>query len=257
MEQTLVNLVVNSRDAMPDGGILTIETAQVELGIDYIRIHPYVEPGRYVRITVTDNGKGMDEETRNRIFEPFFTTKEMGSGLGLATVYGIVKQSGGSIEVSSEEGEGTTFRIFIPVVDLPSQPFSVPRDRTDMQRGDETILVVEDEDGVRAFASEILTELGYKVHDFGNPEEAWEFCESKDRDLDLILTDVIMPGTSGADLVERLKRTYPETPAVFMSGHTDDFIVHHGVLDEGVEFLPKPFSPQELSSRIRKLLDIS
>lgn len=257
MEQILVNLVVNSRDAMPDGGTLTIETTQVELGIDYIRFHPYVEAGRYVRISVTDNGKGMSEETKLHIFEPFFTTKEMGSGLGLATVYGIVKQSGGSIEVSSAEGAGTTFTIYIPVVDLPSEPFSILRVQPEMQKGVETILVVEDEGGVRAFATEILTELGYTVHDFGSPEEAWKFCESEDRGLDLILTDVIMPGASGADLVTRLKKTYPSVPALFISGHTDDFIVHHGVLDEGVEFLPKPFSPQELSSRVRILLDHS
>ncbi len=257
MEQILVNLVVNSRDAMPDGGTLTIETTQVELGIDYIRIHPYVEPGRYMRISVIDNGTGMSEETKQHIFEPFFTTKEMGSGLGLATVYGIVKQSGGSIEVTSKEGACTTFKIYIPVVDLPSEPFSVLRVQPEMQKGIETILVVEDEEGVRVFATEILTELGYTVHDFGSPEKAWEFCESGDRSLDLILTDVIMPGASGADLVARLKNNYPETPAIFMSGHTDDFIVHHGVLDEGVEFLPKPFSPQELSSRVRKLLDLS
>ena len=257
MEQTLVNLVVNSRDAMPDGGTLTIETTQVELGIDYVRSHPYVEPGRYMRISIIDNGTGMSEETRLHIFEPFFTTKEMGSGLGLATVYGIVKQSGGSIEVTSEEGAGTTFKIYIPVVDLPSEPFSILRDQPEMQKGIETILVVEDEGGVRAFATEILAELGYTIHDFGSPEEAWKFCESEDRGLDLILTDVIMPGASGADLVARLKKTYPSVPAIFMSGHTDDFIVHHGVLDEGVEFLPKPFSPQELSSRVRLLLDHS
>ena len=255
LEQIFMNLVVNSRDAMPKGGSLTIETTNVQLGEDYIKTHPYMTVGPYVRVSISDTGVGMDEETRRQVFEPFFTTKEQGSGLGLATVYGIVKQSGGAIEVESSRDSGTTIRIFLPVHEGSPEAFTRPEKSTNLLHGHENILLVEDEEGVRAFVAETLTELGYRVFDFGSPAEAWEFCKSEKQDLDLILTDVIMPGESGAELADRLKPLYPEVPVLFMSGYTDDFIVHHGVLDEGVEFITKPFSPQELSRKLRDILD--
>ncbi|MFC1500266.1 PAS domain S-box protein [Candidatus Zixiibacteriota bacterium] len=257
LEQIFMNLVVNARDAMPEGGRLTITTENVQLGEDYTRTHPYMMVGPYVRVSITDTGVGMDEETRQQVFEPFFTTKEQGSGLGLATVYGIVKQSGGAIEVESSREAGTTIKIYLPVHTGPVEPFIKPEHSSELIPGHENVLLVEDEEGVRAFAAETLTELGYQVFDFGSPAEAWEYCEGGMRNLDLILTDVIMPGESGAELADRLKPLYPEVPVLFMSGHTDDFIVHHGVLDEGVQFIPKPFSPQELSRVLRNILDDS
>ncbi len=257
LEQIFMNLVVNARDAMPEGGTLTIETANVQLGEDYIRLHPYINAGPYVRISISDSGIGMDEEILQQVFEPFFTTKEQGSGLGLSTVYGIVKQSGGTIEIESDRDSGTVITIYLPVEDGAAEVSSRSEQRSDLIQGHERIMLVEDEEGVRAFAAETLTELGYTVDDFSTPGEAWEFCEAGDREIDLILTDVIMPGESGAELAERLKPLYPDVPILFMSGHTDDFIVHHGVLDEGVEFIAKPFSPQELSLKLREILDDS
>ncbi|MFC1628341.1 PAS domain S-box protein [Gemmatimonadota bacterium] len=255
MEQIFMNLVVNSRDAMPNGGSLTITTENVQLGEDYIKTHPYLTVGPYVLVSISDTGTGMDEETRRQVFEPFFTTKEQGSGLGLATVYGIVKQSKGAIEVESAWDSGTAIRIHLPVHEGPAKTFTPAIKSTDLMRGHENILLVEDEDGVRAFAAETLTELGYRVSDFSTPAKAWEFCKNGKREIDLILTDVIMPGESGAELAERLRPLYPKVPVLFMSGHTDDFIVHHGVLDESVLFIPKPFSPRDLSQKLRDILD--
>ena len=253
-EQVLVNLVVNARDAMPGGGSLTIETADVEMGEEYVQTHSYITTGKYVQAKVTDSGTGMSEEVQRHIFEPFFTTKSLGSGLGLAMVYGIVKQSGGSIEVHSEEGAGTTFEIYLPVADEPAEAFVRKREQPELAPGSETILLVEDEEGVRSLAAEILGELGYTVHDFANPEEVLTFCESFEGDVDLLLTDVIMPGASGAELAGRMQSYYPSARVLYMSGYTDDFIVRHGELGEGVAFLRKPFSPQALANKVRDVL---
>ncbi|MFO7769597.1 MAG: PAS domain S-box protein [bacterium] len=256
IEQILVNLVVNSRDAMPRGGELSIETRSLELGEEYHRTHPYVEPGRYVELAVRDTGTGMSEEIKSQIFEPFFTTKGGGSGLGLSTVYGIVKQSGSSIEVESEVGEGTTFRILVPVTDLEDSPPAGRPDRTDrLPLGRETVVVVEDEEAVRELTAEILSDLGYRVHDFQGSDEARAFFDSLESPPDLLLTDVVMPGTSGPDLARGLKEGLPGLKVLYMSGYTDDAIARHGVLEEGVDLLTKPFTSGQLAWKVREVLD--
>jgi len=255
LEQMLVNLVVNARDAMPEGGTLTIGTGITTLDAAYARIHPYVEPGQYVFVAVSDTGTGMTEDIKDHIFEPFFTTKEDGTGLGLATVYGIVKQSGGSIELESTTGEGTTFTIFLPLADETPESYRQEEFRAELPWGSETILLVEDEEGVRTFAAETLGELGYIVHDFAAPEDALAFCRTGEIPLDLILSDVVMPGSSGSELVQDIQQYHPDTPVLYMSGYTDDHIVRQGILDDDVEFIPKPFTPYDLARRVRDILD--
>ena len=256
-QQILMNLVVNARDAMPGGGKIVIETGNVDLDEDYCVLHPYVTPGRFVMLSVSDTGQGMSKEVKAHIFEPFFTTKERGSGtgLGLATTYGAVKQSGGSIEVYSEVGAGTTFKIYLPRVEEEANTAVNDTRPPDLPEGTETILLVEDEDTVRALGFRILGELGYRVMQARNGEAAIALAARRGERIDLLLTDVVMPGMSGGELAKRMVLHRPEMKVLFTSGHTDDAIVHQGVLDEGVLFLGKPFSPEGLARKVREVLD--
>jgi CheY-like chemotaxis protein len=257
IEQVLMNLVVNARDAMQDGGKLTIETANLNLDESYAGSHLSVVPGQYVMLTVSDTGCGMDAQTQSQIFEPFFTTKEQGkgTGLGLATVYGIVKQSGGYIWVYSEVGKGTTFKIYLPQAieeanELQShlQPVAIPN-------GAETVLLVEDDSQVSKFAAQVLTELGYSVIIASNGNEALEAASKAGREINLVLTDVVMPEKGGKQLADELRLIKPNTKVLFMSGYTEDAIVHHGILSPGITFLHKPFTPGELTRKVRQVLD--
>jgi two-component system cell cycle sensor histidine kinase/response regulator CckA len=255
LEQVLLNLAVNARDAMPNGGRLTIETSDVEIDESYSRRHSPVVEGRYVMVAVSDNGQGMDRATQSRIFEPFFTTKAKGkgTGLGLSTVYGIVKQSGGYIWVYSEPGVGTTFKVYLPRVDAevasPEPPVPGHGAVT------ETILVVEDQEAGREMIAEILGAEGYRILAAGDGSEAQELVRRSPERIDLLLTDVVMPRMSGNDLARALAAQHPEMRVLYMSGYTSDVISHHGVLDEGVMFLQKPFTPAALSKRVRQALD--
>ncbi|HEY5528610.1 MAG TPA: ATP-binding protein, partial [Thermoleophilia bacterium] len=258
MEQVLMNLVLNARDAMPEGGHLTVETANVTLDRKYARIHPEVEPGRYVTLSVTDTGCGMCEETRSRIFEPFFTTKEVGkgTGLGLSTVFGIVKQSGGSISVYSEPGTGSTFKAYLPVSVTVAAPEADSPLEGAMVRGSETILVVEDEASVRQLVVRILSRSGFAVLEAASAHELDAVLKGDGPVPDLLLTDVVLPGgTSGREVAEVLLARYPDLSVIFMSGYTRDSVVHNGRLDEGIEFLGKPFTPEMLSHKVRLVLD--
>jgi PAS domain S-box-containing protein len=256
VEQILINLAVNARDAMPHGGQLTIETANVYLDEEYAKRHPYVEPGPYVMLAVSDTGSGMSAEVRAHLFEPFFTTKEVGSGtgLGLAMVYGAVKQNGGQIEVYSEPGHGTAFKIYLPVVN--EHPVRVATSASELHpQGLETILLVEDEDPVRTIASRMLERLGYTVHAFADGPSAIEAVRAMAEVPPLLITDVVMPGMNGHVLMQRLLEIRPSMKVLFTSGYTANVIVHHGVLQEGIEFLAKPYSLELLARRVREVLD--
>ena len=255
-EQIVFNLAINARDAMLRGGKLTMETAAAHLDEDYAKTHLGVQPGDYVMIAVSDTGHGMDAETKRHIFEPFFTTKEQGkgTGLGLATVYGIVKQSGGDIWVYSEPGKGTTFKVYFPMVGDP-----VEVDVTEAARprsGVETILVVEDERGVRELIAAMLKKHGYRILQAADALEAMQISDKHSEPIDLLLTDVVMPHMSGRQLAEQLQPHRPQMKVLYLSGYTENAIVHHGVLEANVEFLAKPFSQEALANKIREILDV-
>ena len=255
VEQAIVNLAVNARDAMPTGGRLNIETANVHLDENYARTHMGVVPGEFVMIAVSDTGLGMDAETRRRIFEPFFTTKEKGkgTGLGLATVYGIVKQAGGDIWVYSEPQRGTTFKLYFPRV---SEAVTEAGAVEAVQPGEahETILVVEDEKAVRDLTVRMLERLGYRILTAASGAEALELSRNFRETIHLLLTDVVMPSMSGRQLADALVLTRPDTKVLYLSGYTENTVLHHGVLDAGVEFLPKPFSREVLGRKLREIL---
>jgi CheY-like chemotaxis protein len=256
MGQVVLNLAVNARDAMPQGGRLIVETANADLDDAYARASADVPPGRYVLLAVTDTGCGMDAATRAKIFEPFFTTKEVGkgSGLGLATVYGIIKQSGGHIAVFSEPGFGTTFKIYLPRVETrpsPRAPIEDPQPRG----GHEVILLVEDEASLRRVASRVLRLHGYTVLEAGSGGEALEVFESQSGRIDLLLTDMIMPRMSGRQLADWLRGLRSDLKVLLVSGYTNDEIWSGGVLDDLTAFLPKPFDPDSLARAVRELLD--
>lgn len=257
IEQVLMNLVVNARDALPQGGKITIETAPVEIDHAYAGMHVAVRPGPYIMLAVSDNGSGMDEETRKHIFEPFFTTKEQGkgTGLGLSTVYGIVKQSEGNIWVYSEPGQGTTFKVYLPQVAAAAPEPEAVVAEAPMPSGLETILVVEDEDVVRGLVRHILQDAGYKVLDAGRGEDAIRLCAEDGQAIDLLLTDLVMPEMTGREVAGRSSELRPGLKVLFMSGYTDDAIVHHGALEANVDFIQKPFTPADLARKVRKVLD--
>jgi PAS domain S-box-containing protein len=257
MQQVIMNLAVNARDAMPQGGKLMIETADAVLDEIYARHHTGVQPGRYVMLAVTDAGCGMDSQTKARIFEPFFTTKEpgKGTGLGLSTVYGIVKQSGGNVWVYSEVGRGTTFKIYLPRVEDEADEISAIQDSERKVKGSETILLVEDEEVVRELSQEILRDEGYCVLVASNGKEAIQLCERYDGAIHLIVTDVVMPKMSGPELAHQLASLRPTAKTLFLSGYTNASITQNGVLEREVEFLQKPFSAEALTRKIRHILD--
>ena len=256
VEQVIMNLVVNARDAMPEGGKLTIETANVEIGDEYGRHHIGVKPGPHVMLAVSDTGIGMDAQTQARIFEPFFTTKEIGkgTGLGLATVYGIVKQSNGTIWVYSEVGRGTTFKIYFPRSGKDIENIKRPEALRAL-RGTETILLVEDDNMVRKLTRQILETYGYHILEASNGGAALLACERHPEQIHLLITDVIMPEMSGRDLAMRLRQLRPDIKLLYMSGYTDTAIVHHGILEGNSAFLQKPFVPEGLALKVRQVLD--
>jgi CheY-like chemotaxis protein len=258
LEQVLMNLAVNARDAMPSGGSLTFETSVVDLDESYATSHYPAVPGRYVMLAVSDTGIGMDRETQSHIFEPFFTTKEKGrgTGLGLAIVYGIVKQSGGFIWVYSEPGAGTTFKIYLPLVEATAGASAAPRTvPTGSLRGTETVLVVEDSESLRELLRVTLTERGYTALVASDGAEALRLSAQHAGPIHLLLTDVIMPAMGGRELADRTHRLRRETRVLYISGYTDDAIVQNGMLEPGVNFLQKPFSPLTLARKVREILD--
>jgi PAS domain S-box-containing protein len=257
LSQVLMNLVVNSSDSMPKGGQITIETQNIDLDETYAGQHISVLPGRYVMLAVTDTGSGIDDETMPHIFEPFFTTKGVGkgTGLGLSTVYGIIKQSGGNIWVYSEVGNGTTFKIYFPRVDDEIQNAEKTHSAGRLQKGTETVLLVEDEELVRGLSRDTLESCGYKVIDADNGVEALVLCEDPNLHIDLLLTDVVMPQMGGRELAERLLQKFPRLRVLFTSGYTDDAVVRHGIIAKGTNFIQKPFSLDALSRKVRETLD--
>jgi CheY-like chemotaxis protein len=256
VEQVILNLAVNARDAMPNGGRLILETANVDLDEEYARAHVAVTPGSYVRLSVSDTGVGMTSDLKDHIFEPFFTTKEKGkgTGLGLSTVYGIVKQSGGNIWVYSELGHGTVFKIYLPRVDEPGEPLEKSVRWEEAPRGRESILLVEDEGAVRELAAQFLRNQGYAVLEASQGDEAFLVFGKHKGAIDLLVTDVVMPGMSGRELAGQLRALRSKIKVLYMSGYTDDSIVRHGVLEEGVNFIQKPFSMVKFAQKVREVL---
>ncbi len=258
IEQVIMNLAVNAKDAMSQGGKLTIETANVYLDEEYARQHSTVEPGHYVMLAVSDNGIGMDEETQDKIFEPFFSTKEKdkGTGLGLSTVYGIIKQSGGGVGVYSEPGKGTSFKIYFPRVMEKIGLKKATKPHIQSIQGTEAILVVEDYDLVREMVANSLKTLGYSILEAKNGEDALRyFKKERKQSIDLIVTDIVMPQMSGGEFIKKLRGKDINTKVLLISGYTDNSIVHHGILDEGIPYLQKPFTMNDLGKKVREVLD--
>lgn len=256
IQQILMNLVLNARDAMVAGGSLTIETGRASLDNEYARTHEEVEPGEYVMIAVSDTGQGMDEATLSRVFDPFFTTKEKGAGtgLGLSTVYGIVRQHRGHVTAYSEPGRGTAFKVYLPVTTAQPQVDPAVSRAPAETGGKETVLIVEDEKAVRELAGEALGLLGYTVLAAASPMEALKVAETSQTRIDLLLTDVVLPGMDGRSLFNKLYERMPDLRVLYMSGYTDNAIVHHGVLDSQVCFLQKPFTIGGLGAKVREAL---
>ncbi len=257
LEQVIMNLAVNAQDAMPDGGVLTIEVAAAQIDAALDALHEQVVPGRYVVLMVSDTGQGMDPETRKNIFEPFFTTKEVdkGTGLGLATVYGIIKQHDGNIGVESAPGRGSTFKIYLPVTEETAVAEPRPVEKISNLEGSEVILLVEDNARVRDLALEVLRQRGYRVHAAADGAEALKTLEKQNCAIDLLLTDVVMPGLNGRELYEEVSRRCSGVKALYMSGYSDDVIARRGVMEEGIQFLQKPFSIHTLTAKVRQVLD--
>lgn len=257
VEQVIMNIAINARDAMPGGGKLTIRTENIDLDDDYADDHIAVTPGPYVLLSMSDTGMGITKEIQDKIFEPFFTTKEKGkgTGLGLSVVYGIVKQSNGNIWVYSEPGKGTTFKIYLPLVGKKPSKTLKKAIKGDVPKGSETILVVEDDRAVRNLAEKILKGHGYKVLTAANGEEAVELSSNYEDFIHLVLTDVVMPGMNSRDMMERLKSARPEIRKLYMSGYSDDTIVHHGIMDIGNAFIEKPFTSASMGRKVREVLD--
>ncbi len=257
LQQVIMNLAINARDAMSGGGKLTIEAANVVLGEDYARGHADVAAGEYVMLSVSDTGQGIPKEVQPHIFEPFFTTKGtgQGTGLGLATVHGIVRRHGGHVWLHSEAGQGTTFKVYFPrALAAPEIPSKAAQPSQSKPEASVTVVLVEDEDLVRSFAARVLDQAGYRVHAFGDPREALEFMTAQPEPVALLLTDVVMPHMSGHQLAQAIEKRRPQIRVLYMSGYTENTIVHHGVLDAGVAFLAKPYTPADLLTRVRDLL---
>jgi CheY-like chemotaxis protein len=255
LEQVLMNLVVNAKDAMPGGGTLTLETEKIVVDESHRRGPTFIRPGEYLMLSVSDTGMGMSKETQSRIFEPFFTTKEKGkgTGLGLSTVYGIVKQSGGYVMVQSDEGRGTTFQIYLPRVEGVAEKLLAPAVHAALG-GTETVLLVEDEESVRQLVRETLAAKGYRVMEAQNGESGVAAAAQHDGKIDLVITDVVMPGMGGRELVKQLAQTRPETKVLYLSGYTEDAILNEDTIESGAAFLQKPFTLQNLSSKVREVL---
>jgi CheY-like chemotaxis protein len=257
MEQVIMNLAINARDAMPEGGSLLLETHNALLDESYVREHPEVKPGEYVLISVSDTGHGIEAGMLERIFEPFFTTKEQGkgTGLGLSMVYGIVKQSDGHIACYSTVGQGTTFKVYLPRTEVDEEsPTAVEFQKSEVS-AHETILVVEDDDAVRHFTETILKKSGYNVWSARSGVDAVDYSSKSTEPIDVLITDVVMPGMNGREVARRVLVHHPQIRVLFTSGYTTNAIVHHGLLEEGLEFLQKPFSKKELLIRVRALLE--
>jgi PAS domain S-box-containing protein len=261
IDQVILNLAVNARDAMPSGGRLTIETSNITLDEEYARLHAPLSPGEYVMLAISDNGLGMDSETQSHLFEPFFTTKgTKGTGLGLSTVYGIVKQSGGYIWVYSEVGKGTTFKIYFPQVAERAEPPALApsaEEAAAVESGTETILLAEDEANLRYLARQFLEKQGYKVIEAADGTAAMQIAVAHSGVIHLLLTDVIMPGMNGRELAQRISEIRPQTKVLYMSGYTENVIGHNGTLDAGVQLLQKPFTLRDLKNKVRQVLDSS
>jgi CheY-like chemotaxis protein len=258
IEQVVMNLAVNARDSMPQGGRLTLETQNLMIDAEAARHQAAVVPGPYVRLIIADTGHGMSEEVQARAFEPFFTTKTRGkgTGLGLSTVYGIVTQSGGHVTVESQIDEGTAFSVVLPrTTDVVREPASEVVPAVPIARGTEVILLVEDDDAVRSLVEEVLVVQGYSVIAAAEGQQALRLAGAREGPIDLLVTDVIMPRMSGRELADQLVDRRPGMRVLYMSGYTDDAIMHHGVLERPAFFLPKPFRPEQLATKVRRILD--
>jgi CheY-like chemotaxis protein len=257
IEQVLMNLIVNARDAMPQGGTVTIETDNIARNPDFAGNSASVRPGPHVTLRVRDTGCGMDEQTKARIFEPFFTTKEpgKGTGLGLSTVYGIVKQSGGSIQVDSAPGRGTTFTVYLPRVSDEAETSAVDGSGAAVPKGSETVLLVEDDEAIRSLARRILQTQGHSVLEALDAQGAIRLAETHPSTIHLLITDIVMPQMSGRELAKRLAALRPSMKVLYVSGYTDDAVIRHGISVHEVAFLQKPFSPDSLTRKVREVLD--